>query len=86
MWVHREAVAGGFDYVVYRNDALTHVSWMGTCYLYNIGWHPTISPFVSADDDAILHARGLIREEEVRTASARPETIGIGEPAASFDF
>ena len=54
MWVNRISVKGGFHYEVYVNDASTRVTRMGTIYLYNIGWHPLYSPFVSSDDDAIL--------------------------------
>ena len=64
MWVNRISAKGGFHYEVYVNDASTRVTRMGTIYLYNIGWHPSCSPFVSSDDDAILRKRRLLLFDE----------------------
>ena len=86
MWVAREPVRGGFRYNVFVNDATTHVSYLGTNFLYNVGWHPLDSPFVSADDDAILRARGLIREEAVRIAADTAETSDAATPVVDADF
>ena len=69
MWVNRIFAKGGFHYELYVNDASTRVTRMGTIYLYNIGWHPLRSPFVSSDDDAILQKRCLLFFDEDKWTS-----------------
>ena len=64
MWVARVPCADGFLYRLLVNDADYHVSWQGTCYLHNIGWHREWNTFVSTSDDAILWRHGLIRHEK----------------------
>ena len=60
MYVRRVPCAGGFLHRVYANDGDHRVTWQGTCFLRNIGWHPELSTFVSKSDDDILWRRKLI--------------------------
>ena len=58
MWVYREPCPGGFIYSVHRTDVNCELTWGGTCYILNRGWHAD-RPFVSEDDDAILRRHGF---------------------------
>ena len=60
MYVLRVPCTGGFLHRVYANDADHRVTWQGTVFLQNIGWHPEMSTFVSKSDDDILWRHKLI--------------------------
>ena len=68
MWVWRESAPGGFRFYVYRTTVNARVDRCGTCYLYNIGWHPELNTFVSADDDAILRRHRYLCPYESKSA------------------
>ena len=48
---------------------------MGIIYLYNIGWHPLRSPFISSDDDAILQKRCFLFSTKINGNSTPSDRL-----------